>query len=314
MKKVILITGENRSGSSLLDLMIGNSKNGFSAGELFRIFRPIKTSEKIKINEPKVWEYDTKIIKFWNEIRKNGEKNVYENLFNSLENVDFIVDSSKNPIWIRNQLKYNQKKTYKLIPIIIYKTPLEFAYSLFKRDQLKYWKRRWIRRHLILFGILENFISVEYSRLVKKPSSHLELICKNIGIDYFKEKENFWENPNKNYFLFGSDTLRDSKSNVYYEIQYNPSHLDFLRKSIDISEKRINEILEILNAYEVESKTGIDPEILKKKEKIKKFGIMNQLELELETSKYYEINSLVYNIKCNADKILRKLNDNVEFK
>jgi len=309
MKKVILISGENRSGSSLLDLMIGNSNKGFSTGELFRIFRPIKTSEILNINEPKIWEYNVKIIDFWNRIKLKGEENVYDNLFDSFDNIDFIVDSSKNPIWIRNQIKYGKNKSYKLIPIIIYKTPLEFAYSLFKRNQSKYWKRRWIDRHLILFFILENFITVKYSMLAKNPGNHLELICKNIGIDYFKGKEKFWESNSKKYFLFGSDSLKKSKNHVYYDSQYDKYYLDFVKNHIDSSDEIFDDILEILDAYEVGSKEKLNSAILKKKQKIRNFGILNQLKLELETSKYWEINNLIYNFKNITDIILRKISN-----
>jgi len=306
MKKVILISGTNRSGSSLLDLMISNSEFGFSTGELYYLFRPRKS---FYIMKNRADMYDSKIINFWNDIKNGGEKNVYNNLFHSLKNVEFIVDSSKNPIWIRNQIKYGKNKSYELIPIITYKTPLEFAYSLFKRNQSKYWKRQWINQHLILFYILENFITVKYSMLAINPPNHLELICKKIGIDYFKGKEDYWNSNSIKYFLFGSDTLRKSMKHVYYDNQYDKSYLDFVKNKINTTDKIFDDILEILDAYEVGLKGEIDSLILKKKEKIRNFNILNQLKFELETSKYGEINNFIDNFKNNADRLLRKINN-----
>lgn len=217
MKKVILISGTNRSGSSLLDLMIGNSNNGLSIGEISRLFRPSKNTRISQMIDPNKWGLTNEIIKFWYDIKLQGEKDVYDNLFDSFDNLEFIVDSSKNPIWVRNQIKYSKNKSYKLITIITYKTPLEFAYSLFKRNTEKYWKRQWINQHLILFYIVEKFITVKYSLLAKNPRNHIELICKKIGIDYFEGKENFWNSPSMKYFLFGSLTLRKSNNKIYYD-------------------------------------------------------------------------------------------------
>jgi hypothetical protein len=302
MKKVVLISGTSRSGSSLLDLMIGNSNKGFSTGELSRLFRL-----SLNIHQPRTWDYNDEIINFWNNIKSKGEKNVYNNLFDSFKNVEYIVDSSKNPIWIRNQIKYCKNKPFKLIPIITYKTPIEFAYSLFKRDNLRFWKKQWIKTYSILFYILNNFITVKYSLLAKNPKNHLELICKKIGIDYFEGKEKFWENNSKIYFLFGSDTLRKSKEHVYYNSQYDKSDLDFVKKKIDTSDKIIEDILMILDAFEIGSKEKIDVKLLRKKERIGNFSLLNQLKMELETSKYHYMNDFFYKLKKNIDQLLKKI-------
>lgn len=307
MKKVIIISGTSRSGSSLLDLMIGNSDKGFSSGELYRLFRPIKSTDVVYKNEFNESIYLDKVEKFWDQIKSKGEENVYDNIFDSFERLEYIVDSSKNPIWIRNQLKYSKNKSYKIIPIIIYKIPSEYAYSLYKRNKSKYWKKRWINKHLILFSILEKFITVRYSELAKNPSKHLKLICENIGIDYFDGKENFWINQSKKYFLFGSDTLRKSRKNVYYNYQNNNLYLEFIKKELDKSEKIFTDILQILDAYEVGSKYENRDIILNNKEEIKKFSILTQLKCELETSKFFELNNFVSNLKKNTDKILDKI-------
>lgn len=311
MKKVILISGTNRSGSSLLDLMIGNSNNGFSTGELHRLFRPSRPIDILNKNGRNEFGYDNEVIDFWNDIKSKGEKNVYDNLFNSFDGIDFIVDSSKNPIWIRNQIKYSKNKYYKLINLISYKTPLEFAYSIFKRNQSEYWKRKsWINKHLILFYLLQNFFTVKYSNLIKNPSEHLELICKKIGIDYFREKENFWKNNSKKFFLFGSDTLRKSEKLLDYSSQYDSSYLAYVKNEIDISDRIYKDILMILDAHEVGLKSKLDYKILKKKEKIGHFSISNKLKFELGSTKYYEFNHIIDNFKKNTVLMLQKINSN----
>ena len=88
--------------------------------------------------------------------------------------------------------------------------------------------------------------------------------------------------------------------------------MDFLKNNISPSDKIFNEILTILDAYEVSSKEKIDSTILKKKEEIKKFSKLNQLKLELENSKYYEIHYFLNIFKNNANRLLRKINDDYE--
>ncbi len=48
MKKVIFITGTGRSGSTLLDMMLGNDPKGISLGEVVALFRPYRPHHLLK--------------------------------------------------------------------------------------------------------------------------------------------------------------------------------------------------------------------------------------------------------------------------
>lgn len=105
--------------------MIGNSKYGFSCGGMYAIFRSWRKHHLLKDNG---CFCNNKNCTFWSDIINQGERNVYESIFNKMKNINFIVDSSKNVFWIKDQLQYNDDKKFDIIPIIIYKTPIEFAY------------------------------------------------------------------------------------------------------------------------------------------------------------------------------------------
>ncbi|CAN5182759.1 sulfotransferase [soil metagenome] len=71
-KKIIYISGEGHSGSTLLDIVLGSQKNSFSAGELR--FLPDKGIKKrqycacgVPVPECDIW---SDVIKEWDEVRK----------------------------------------------------------------------------------------------------------------------------------------------------------------------------------------------------------------------------------------------------
>ena len=128
-----------------------------------------------------------------------------------------------------------------------------------------------------------------------------------IGIEYFDGKEYFWNNRFKNYLLFGSETLKNSNKNIAYESQYKQPYLEFVRNDIDYSNQIISDIIEILEAYEIESVNKKNSMIIEKKNKIKKFNFIDKLDKELETSKFYIINNAYHNFKIFASRIISHL-------
>ncbi|KKK48243.1 hypothetical protein LCGC14_3147090, partial [marine sediment metagenome] len=244
MKKILIILGTSRSGSTFLDSMLGNSPNGLSVGEMHALFRPWRPHHRLLSRS---CFCNIKECNFWSQIKKKGEKKVYYNIFQKIKDLKFIVDSSKSLHWFWDQLRYNEKNNYnlKFIPIIIFKTPIEYAYSLYKRDNLniKLWKLSWIKTHLRLFYILDHFITVRYKDLALNPSHKLREICEKVRIDYFDGKENFWQ-VTSTHFLFGSDTLRNSRRHISYQNQYNKKKLDFIKENL-IMDDQLTSILSV---------------------------------------------------------------------
>jgi hypothetical protein len=161
---VVFVTGIGRSGSTLLDLMLGNGRTAFSAGELYALFRPFRPHHRLQDG----CFCDQSECTFWWEMKAGGEATIYSNLFDKLR-VRTVIDSSKHPLWLSDQLKYSVRRNYSVVPLIIYKSPLEFAYSLHKRGILGRWRSMWMRRHQWLFEILDDFIAVSYKRLAQVP-------------------------------------------------------------------------------------------------------------------------------------------------
>lgn len=287
MKKVIIVTGTTSSGSTMLNRMLGNSPAGFSVGEIHALFWPFRPPHLLKSN--KCYCNDNQ-CSFWGDIKNGGEKKVYKHLFEKLCDVNFMVESSKDILWIKKQIKYIKKNNYELIPIIIYKTPLEYAYSLYKRNISKeFWYGSWITSHLRLFYVIDDFLTVKFRDLVIDPAKKLQKICNKIGINYFKGKEKFW-NDDFTHFLFGSRSSRTSKKIVYYEDHYEHKKLDYVKNYIPPENKMIKQILSILEEYEVDSNKKIDNSIVKLKEKIKKFQLRELVKMKSFSTHYYSLN------------------------
>ena len=183
--------------------------------------------------------------------------------------------------------------------MIIYKTPLEIAYSRFKRDNLKGWKRGWIKVHQRLFAILDDFVTVKYQELAKDPESKLKELCDYLDIKYFEGKEKFWNNKAE-HFLFGSDTVRYSKKLVYYEEQYDEEKLEELKRKIKIDDLILQNLMTVLDAYEVKKKDETPSDISNMKISLSDFKTFYRLRLRAENTRYYSINKSMIGLK---DKI-----------
>lgn len=297
-KKVIFTVGTSRSGSTILNLILGNSSSGLSLGEIHALFRPwrphhIKKRQKVEAKNKE----KTK----WHEIINSSEKELYAKIFKNTD-YKYVVDSSKNPVWIRDQIKYSKNKKYIIKPIVIYKSPVQFAYSMYKRDRIDEWKYKWKETYKNLFYVLEEIVSVKYSQLANNPKSKTKKLCETLDIEYEKGMEMFWKNDQR-FFHFGSKGVRESKEFIEYERQYKKNEIKEAKKrvksDIDGEIKKINHILENKEVYR--SVTGTDKKNITKE--VSELGLNRQVKLELQSTNCYVLNRTSSVVK----KLLKKL-------
>ena len=178
MKKVIFIGGTSYSGSTLLDMILSNDEKGFSLGEINAIFRPYRLHHlqlRTELLSNKVWE---KII-------LDGENKLLPNLFETYQNVDFFVDSSKDPFWIKNQNDILNAKNIKFYNLLIYKTPEELSHSFHKRGILSSLEKHIKSYYTMYYYLIQNFVSISYKDLT--TSNYLiKKICDYLEINYFE--------------------------------------------------------------------------------------------------------------------------------
>ena len=209
-KKVIFVLSTSWGGSTFLDLMLGNGKDCFSCGELINLFRNkgrMVCSTCYGPPRSKTNPYGPHPIycDIWKKVYRDGRKRIYDTLFSILPNVDVIVDSSKGDHWFREQ-KRNIGGRFQVLPVLIYKHPLNFAYSAIQKySRTRDWMWEW--RECNSKFLPHNPIVVSYKDLCENPSYTLKKLCEKLGIEYFEGKELFW-NRSSHHMVNGSWTAK----------------------------------------------------------------------------------------------------------
>jgi hypothetical protein len=201
MKGVIFIGGSSYSGSTLFDMMISNDEKVFSCGEVHALFHPFR---KHHINP--VCGCGDRECKIWPKVLRRGEGRIYEEIVEMLPEVEWIVDSSKSPLWIEDQTKGLLKRNIHVENLLIWKTPEEFALSCYKRKKLKGWEKHWINYYQRYFSFVKEWVSIPYRTIAERPSYVLENLASRLKMDYAEGKERFWEK--KHHTLFGNNSAK----------------------------------------------------------------------------------------------------------
>lgn len=219
MQSIILVCGASRSGSTMLDLIIGNATDAFSCGEVYAWFRPFrkhhfKISCSCGVDPCGVWE----------KIKKVRENEFHISAMREL-GVNHIIDSSKDICWVIDAQKWGGHNHLEVRNLLIWKDPVDHAYSYWKRGyKVDYWKKSFIGYYLKFINSSIPFISINYTELINNPSQLTEKICKMIDIPYFSGKERFWEK--NHHCLFGSGGVKKQLERGNSEILTKPFFSD----------------------------------------------------------------------------------------
>lgn len=202
MRKVIFIAGTGYSGSTMLDLMLSNSQDGFSCGEIHALFYPWRQHHL----NPKCGCGNSN-CDLWSRLQENYNKNnIHSGIFDQFSNLEYLVDSSKDPTWIKDQK--DRMNSYGIDPVILllWKDPVDYAYSCWKRRKEMNWHKRWINYYRNLFSITDQYFAVSYRDLVRSPGDILRELCNVVGIGYSPGMELFWNKVH--HHLFGNNSVK----------------------------------------------------------------------------------------------------------
>jgi hypothetical protein len=315
-KKVIFVGGSAFSGSTILDMMLANGDDGFSTGEVKGLFYPTR----LHALSPECGCGDPKCV-LWKEIKNFGDKNLYLEIFKRFPNVSHIVDSSKYPFWINSQTQYLISQGIDVKNVLIWKSPLEFAISRYKRGLIRRWERGWRNYYKLYFSCVKNWTSVNYGALVKKPENVLKDLCRCLDIVYFKNKEFFWESTH--HTLFGNKSAKvhlyeNGTDNFNRQIEIsNPSQVARQHRTIyynsdekitlppmvkrkALNDKTLNKIQNLLSLTDVQQNCDFDNKRrLQKELMFKKYNVL----LRRKLTKYRD---KINYIKCILHKRMIK--------
>jgi hypothetical protein len=221
-KKVIFVGGTSYSGSTFFHLTIANDPKGFGIGEVKHLFRPTKerhtsASWACGCGDP--------ACRLWDRVKKNGEAHLYESIFEIHPEVEFIVDASKNVVWIDDQTDYLTRQGIEARHVVIWKTLPEYAHSLRKRNRLDGKNgaelAHWPQYHRNFYSFVDDFRAVKYADYALEQAAVLQMTCDYFDIPYFEGKERYWE---KTHHALGGNLssrihLYSKESDRYREVQ-----------------------------------------------------------------------------------------------
>lgn len=240
-KTIIFIGGTSRSGSTLLDLILGNNDKSMSLGEISSVYHPTKKKHFALIKELN----DSDSV--WGSIINDKKKHLYDNIIEAFPDIDIFIDSSKDPLWI-NYFNRKLRGRYDVRNVLIYKKPEELANSFMKRGYGNRWLKTFIHYHRKYNTLINDYFTVYLGDLLKREDVLVEL-CRTLGVSYHENMRNYYGN-NKTIF-YGSETPKKKK-----ELDANPKeNVDSIISGS--TSKKINETYTLLKAKNLlTSKTG----------------------------------------------------------
>lgn len=188
----------------MLDLMLGNDEQSFSLGEVHAWFRPFRKHHfRIDCNCGKT---DCEI---WHKIRDIHESEFHAAVFEVL-NIKYLVDSSKNLRWVIDNNLWAKSNNLRVVNICIYKSPVEYIFSIWKRDKAIESISRALREYKLYYSrLLETgitFSTIKFNDLAVETEKTLSRICQITGQFDFPTRKEFWNKCS--HHLFGSGGVR----------------------------------------------------------------------------------------------------------
>jgi hypothetical protein len=229
MKRVIFVGGTEFSGSTFFHMILANDPAGFAVGEAHNYLRPSRPHHfdmRCSCGEQP--------CRIWQEITAVGEANLYQSLFERFPEVEFIVDSSKNPFWIKDQVAILGRQGIAAQHILMWKTPLEFAHSYNKRGNPDAWQSSWVSYHRLYRSFFEQWRTIRYADFANNRPALLA-VCSYLRIPCFPDKEKYWH---KTHHVIGGNPsarvhLYENSSRQYQEnVQRSSSKIEVSEKGV----------------------------------------------------------------------------------
>jgi len=239
----------------MLDLILGNTANAFSCGEVSAWFRPYRRHH-FKID----CSCGLDPCPVWEKVKDFSENAFHAHIFKLLQ-VDFIIDSSKDLCWLIDAQKWAAINGIKTTNLVLWKNPVDLSYSYWKRGHsLYYWHNIFVNCYSRFLDTGLPFRAVNFNELVSNPQTKIPEICTAVGMQYFDGKERFW--GKEHHYLFGSAGIRrqvEAKESVVYSREtYSPEfegQINSLRNQIEW-DATIQHLIQSLRKADVSSVDG----------------------------------------------------------
>jgi hypothetical protein len=202
MRTLINVYGTARSGSTLLDLTLGNAPDAFSCGEVSAWFRPYR-NHHFKLE----CACGQKPCPTWARIGFVAENRFHITAFSELQ-VSLLVDSSKDICWLIDTQKWLRDTDVRTVNLLLWKDPIDLAYSFWKRGKgTAAWRTEFLKCYTYFFDTGLPFLAVKYNDFARSPQQKVAQICTAAGIPPSQGRERLWDK--QHHHLFGSAGIRE---------------------------------------------------------------------------------------------------------
>lgn len=200
-KAVVFIAGSSYCGSTVLDLMLSNTPGGFSLGEVSAHFYPYRAHHFVTRcacgdNACQVWK---------NLTRGVSPDEFHLRAFDKLPNTNYLVDSSKDPLWIAKASECLRAQGVSVHHILVWKTPWQYHQSCVNRGREKGWERAWTNYHRLYLSVVDDWVSVSCSDMVG-GGDMLRVLCEHLNIPYHGRQKEYWRKSH--HTLYGNHSAR----------------------------------------------------------------------------------------------------------
>lgn len=227
MKKVIFVGGTQYSGTTFFHMILANDPHGYACGEVQSLLTPTKQNH---LHLTCACGEDP--CPHWQLVKERGATHWVDVIFDNHPEVRFIVASSKNPIWIKEQTQLLKKKGIDVQNVLIWKSPAEFGQTMKRRGFFNLWERSFVNYHRLYATLIDEWRAVRYKDFVENQEEVLKLVCDYVQIPYFYAKSNYWE---RSYHVLSGNTsarfhlYEDKKAEAVVK-NYDNERMKFYRK------------------------------------------------------------------------------------
>jgi len=249
---LIMVCGASRSGTTMLDLMLGNSDRAFSCGEIYALFRPYRTHHF----DPDC-SCGTKPCPVWSKLGAVSESE-FHSVALAQANIEHVIDSSKDLNWVLDGNSWATQRSIPVKHVLLWKSPIGLAYSHWKRGRpINSYRRAFINYYGRFLDLRLPFIAVSFEELVDTPEPILKKLCAYTGVEWHERQEEFWSK--QHHHLFGSagtgSQVKTGQSTIRTKEDFPE---DFLQKwreadAAQDHDERLNDIIAALRAADIVS-------------------------------------------------------------
>ena len=248
--RLVMVLGSSHSGTTMLDLMLGNHDATFSTGEVWAAFHPWR---KHHFDPTHGCSEQTREV--WDKLLGVPEAE-FHHAAATQPGMNNVVDSSKDLSWVIDAVAHTRRAGMQMYNVVVWKEPIELAYSYFKRERsMQRFRSQYLTYYERFLDTRLPFFAVRFSQLVAEPASTVRQICELTGLPWQEKQEEFWRKDH--HHLFGAHKTgkqsRAGASKIAASIDYPEEFLqvfdEFCRSFTH--DKRLMRVVGSLDAMDI---------------------------------------------------------------